>query len=603
MKKTFYRTASFMCLAALMAFASCQKEQNVKTLFTGTIEQATYLGKTSVEIESATEDAIVKWETGDEIAVYDPSTAHTLVATPTGDYTTADFSGIADLGDGPYYAIYPAENAVSATSVTLSSEQTCSNGTHFTAPMYAYSSGSRDLLFKNLCGALQLNLGAMEKTITSIELTTPHNNITGTFAIDYNGGDPEMTCTSNGGHTVTLNCGESGMSCANGLTFYIYLPEGEYSAMTFTINANDDSYAVKSFEDADDPIVIERSVYYPTTFSSLNYIMPAKLVNGSTFNQKIPSNATSVVFEYRSSVSSGQTLSTTDSPTPIYGNMDGSVWTVSTPAARIDANSSCLFMFFNKLNLTQIVFGSGFNTADVTEMSGMFCNCRSLASVDVSMFNTSNISLTGSMFSGCRSLTSLDLSSFTNGTVQSVAGMFSGCTNLETITFSSSFGSTYVEIMRNMFNGCSSLRSIDLSHFNTARVNDMESMFEGCTNLATLTLSSNFTTTNVTNMGSMFSGCGELTSIDLSYCYTPELRQAENMFRGCAKLSNLNIAQLYLGALEDESSMSMMFEGAGSTSRHIDITCTQATKDAIVNSSEALLETPVTWNIVSGSSK
>ena len=634
MKKTFYRTASFMCLAALMAFASCQKDQDVKTLFTGTIEQATYLGKTSVEIESATEDAVVKWEAGDEIAVYDPSTAHTLVATPTGDYTTADFSGIADLSDGPYYAIYPARIATSATSITLSTEQTYSNGTHFTAPMYAYSSGSRDLLFKNLCGALQLNLGDMEKTITSIELTTPHNNITGTFAIDYNGGDPEMTCTANGGHTVTLNCGESGMSCANGLTFYIYLPEGEYSAMTFTINANDDSYAVKSFEDADDPIVIERSVYYPTTFSSLNFILPAKLVNGVTFMQKIPRNATSVVFEYRSSVSSGQTLSTPDSPTPIYGNMVGSVWTVSTPAARIDANSSCIRMFNRKSNLTQIVFGSGFNTANVTDMSAMFIDCSSLTSVDVSMFNTSNISQTSTdgmtnMFNGCSSLTSLDLSSFTNGTVLSVEGMFSGCTNLETITFSSSFASTYVQYMREMFNGCSSLRSIDLSHFNTANVssmygvfkscssltsldlsnfntanvNSMRSMFEGCTNLATLTLSSYFTTTNVTDMGYMFKGCEELTSIDLSHCYTPNLEWTDFMFDGCAKLSNLNISQLYLGNLEEMVGISMMFGGAGSTSGHIDITCTQATKDAIENSSEAFLMTPVTWHIVSGSSK
>ena len=315
-----------MSIVALFSLASCQKEEDGKVLFTGSIEKATVDSKTSIQIDNATNEGMVVWESGDQVAIYDQGVSYTLEAIPTGDYTTADFTGDATPSGGPYYAIYPAGIASGSESITLPAEQTCSNGTHFTAPMYAYSSGSRDLLFKNLCGALQLNLGAMEKTITSIELTTPHNNITGTFAIDYNGGDPEMTCTANGGHTVTLNCGESGMSCANGLTFYIYLPEGEYSAMTFTINADDDSYAVKSFEDADDPIVIERSVYYPTTFSSLNYIMPAKLVNGLTFFQKIPSNATSVVFEYRSSVSSGsQTLSTSDSPTPIYGNMVGSV--------------------------------------------------------------------------------------------------------------------------------------------------------------------------------------------------------------------------------------------------------------------------------------
>ncbi len=101
----------------------------------------------------------------------------------------------------------------------------------------------------------------------------------------------------------------------------------------------------------------------------------------------------------------------------------------------------------------------------------------------------------------------------------------------------------------------------------------------------------------------MFKGCRELTSLDLSQFYTPNLEFSNNMFQGCAKLSNLNISQLYLGNLEELIGISMMFEEAGTTSRHIDITCTQATKEVIENSFEAFLMTPVTWHIVSGSSK
>lgn len=638
MKMKHYRTATFMCLAALMAFASCQKE-DVKVLFTGTIEQATYLGKTSVEIDNASDDAaIVKWEVGDEITVYDQGTAHTLAATPTGDYTTADFSGMATLSGGPYNAVYPADIAASATSIILSAAQGCSHGTHFTAPMYAYSTGSSELKFKNLCGVLQLNLPAMDKTIKSIELTTPNNNITGTFAIDYNDGDPQMSCSANGGHTVTLNCGESGLSCSSGLTFYIYLPAGEYSAMTFTIDADDDSYAVKRFEDADDPIVIDRSVYYPTTFGSLNFIMPAKLVKGQAFRQKIPSSATAVVFEYRSSVSSGETLSLSDSPTPIYGNLVGTVWTVSTPAARIDANILCTNMFNGKSNLTRIDFGSGFNTANVADMSSMFSGCSSLASIDVSMFNTSSITVMSgydgmsSMFENCRSLTSLDLSSFTNGVVLSVNSMFRNCSSLQSITFSPSFGSTSVVKMHTMFSGCSSLQSIDLSHFNTtyvslmndlfkscssltsldlstfntANVTSMSSMFDGCTNLATLTLPSNITTTEVTDMGCMFKGCSQLTSIDLSHCSTPNLEWTNNMFEGCTRLASLDISQLDMSNLEPEpvGSSLMFMETASASSSGISITCTQATKEAIQDGTygDCFLFAPVTWNIVSGSS-
>ncbi|MBQ6068210.1 MAG: BspA family leucine-rich repeat surface protein [Bacteroidales bacterium] len=631
MMKQYYRIATLMCLVALFAFASCQKEEG-RVLFIGTIEQPTVQGKTSVEIEPGTEDAVVKWEPGDEIALYDANgTRYTLEAEPTGNYTTANFLGFETVGEGPYAAIYPAELAVSGSPY----DRTCTlpevqDAASFKAPMHAYSENNY-LHFNILCGAIQLNLPQVNKTITSVELNTPNNIIAGEISWRWSPFLGYLGINVGGeGHTVTLDCGEGGMDCSNGLTLYIYLPEGEYSAMTFTINADDGSCAVKSFVDADDPIVIKRSVYYPTTFNSLNFILPAKLIAGTAFYSKIPSRATSVVFEYRSTVCSGQTLSASDSPTPIYGNLNGTVWTVSTPADRIDAHSTSAMMFNGKSRLTRIDFGSGFNTANVKDMSMMFYGCSSLTSVDLSMFNTSNVSQNGStgmsgMFSNCSSLTSLDLSSFTNGTVMSVEGMFFGCSDLQSITFSPSFASTYEAYMSNMFYGCSSLTSIDLSHFNTANVGSLTGLFRscssltslnlssfntanvvsmdykffGCTDLATLTLSSNFTGQNVTNMRCMFSGCSSLTSIDLSHCYTPYLEWTENMFQGCNMLSSLNIAQLDMGEIEDFGAM-MMFESAGSSSHHINITCTQATKNVIDGATygDCFLFTPVTWTIV-----
>ena len=273
MKKNFYHTATFMSIMALLSLASCQKEEGGKVLFTGSIEKATIDSKTSIQIDNATNEGMVVWESGDQVAIYDKGVSYTLEAIPTGDNTTVDFTGDAKPTGGPYYAIYPASIASGSESITLPAEQNCTDGTHFTAPMYAYSTTSK-LVFKNLCGVLQLNLPAVNKTISSIELTTPNNNICGDFAVDYNGGKPRLNCTANGGNTLTIDCVEQGMDCSNGLTFYIYLPADDYNNMTFDIEATDHSYCRKHFEDAANPITIDRNTYYPTSLSNLSFLPP-----------------------------------------------------------------------------------------------------------------------------------------------------------------------------------------------------------------------------------------------------------------------------------------------------------------------------------------
>ena len=56
-----------------------------------------------------------------------------------------------------------------------------------------------------------------------------------------------------------------------------------------------------------------------------------------------------------------------------------------------------------------------------------------------------------------------------------------------------------------MFSWCSSLTSLNLSNFNTNKVNDMSEMFRNCSSLTYLNLS-NFSTNNVKDMIAMFSG-------------------------------------------------------------------------------------------------
>ena len=61
-------------------------------------------------------------------------------------------------------------------------------------------------------------------------------------------------------------------------------------------------------------------------------------------------------------------------------------------------------------------------------MNGMFSDCESLTSLDLSSFDTSMVTDMRRMFEDCKSLTSLDLSNF--DTAKVTKGMFWGCQSL-----------------------------------------------------------------------------------------------------------------------------------------------------------------------------
>ena len=156
---------------------------------------------------------------------------------------------------------------------------------------------------------------------------------------------------------------------------------------------------------------------------------------------------------------------------------------------------------------------SSFNTEKVTDMRGMFLGCSSLASLDLSSFNTENVTTMQGMFWSCRSLPSLDLTGLNTANVTCMNSMFGYCSSLASLDLTG-FNTEKVTNMRGMFVGCNSLTSLDLTSFNTANVTDMNGMFEYCSSLPSLDLTS-FNTANVIDMSRMFSGCNSLTTI---YC-------------------------------------------------------------------------------------
>ena len=229
-----------------------------------------------------------------------------------------------------------------------------------------------------------------------------------------------------------------------------------------------------------------------------------------------------------------------------------------------------MFQGCNKLTNLNL---SNFNTSNVQRMDAMFYGCSGLTSLDVSNFNTSNVVLMTrtvdtvleyydsylgpipkknelirfGMFAQCSSLTSLDLSSFNTSKVTDMRGLFEGCKNLTSLNVSS-FNTSNVKYMDAMFKGCSSLTSLDLSNFNTSNVVSMGTVHRFFYNSGSAGQYGDY---RYQTNGGMFENCTSLSSLDLSNFYTPNVARTYNMFYNCTHLTYLNLSNFDMSHLED----------------------------------------------------
>ena len=90
-------------------------------------------------------------------------------------------------------------------------------------------------------------------------------------------------------------------------------------------------------------------------------------------------------------------------------------------------------MFFSTDNLTSVGDLSGWNTSQVTNMSDMFSNAKSLTSLDLSTWDTSQVTDMSYMFYNAFSLISLDLSNWDTLKVTDSANMFKHADKLQQI--------------------------------------------------------------------------------------------------------------------------------------------------------------------------
>ena len=622
MKKHYLLAAAITTLLA----TGCQKEQELVTLG-AVISQP---GKTYID------DRYPCWNEGDE--VYVNSAVYPVSAISGSSAQIADV-----VGADAYRAVFPASLVTPGSNiannatilVTLPATQkyqVVDGHQRVDAPMGAYTDGGT-LQFYNLCSIVHVvvnNNTGSNLTLRSLKMETANAKLSGTGTATVNGtSDDGITLTSDASHSVSLRLsGASNVTLAAGAqsAFDIYIPAFATDDVTLTLTTTDGYY----YELTKSNVALRHNTYTTVTLNvdQLTQILAAELVDGPTFNAAIPDNATAVVFEYNSPVSSGTLLSTGDSPVPIYGNLDGTTWRVSTSASMINANPDCSGMFgsgyWDRENehyipaITEIIFGDYFNTTNVTNMSGMFGYCDALTRLDISHFNTENVTDMSGLFSLCSSLTRLDVSNFNTVNVTNMNSMFDGCSGLTSLDVFN-FNTENVTSMGGMFSVCAGLTCLDVSNFNTSNVIDMYGMFNDCTKLESLDLT-NFNTENVIDMGCMFTSCNSLVSLNVSSFNTSNVKYMGQMFAlgqgihgGLAKsdnvgsgmqilnLSNFNTSNvLYMGEMFDgcdnlttldisnfdmsnvnANQKAYMFQDPSITTGHCTIICPLAVENAI----------------------
>ncbi len=585
--KRQYAILTLIVAAMAVMTAGCQKDKESVTLFAEIQESLNCNGKVYIDEHTPC------WQNGDEVFI---NNATYPVSAASG--ALARIENVASANS--YQAIYPASIVAgndknsnsSSLPVILPTKQTyrVANGRQrVEMPMAAHLTSGNTLRFYSLCSIVRVTVSnPLDRALplASIELRAQTANLSGAgtaTVVRQESGHIDMS--NNALDFVFLiftNDCPATVEAQGTSTFDIVVPPFTANDLTLTLYTTDGYMCevgkekVALAQNAVDTVALN--------VTELTEAPHAKLISGPDFNGAIPRNdkTKSVVFEYNSPVTSGTLLSTPDSPVPIYGNLDGTTWRVSTRASQIHANPDCSFMFkcewkfldmpsggrerYIILLLKRIDFGNGFNTDSVTNMRGMFLSCQDLTGLDVSSFNTENVTDMSRMFEGCWSLTNLELSNFNTEKVTDMSGMFWDCekvTELDVSSFNtenvtnmsnmfsaclrltslnlSNFNTSNVTDMHNMFNECYALTSLDPSNFNTSNVTDMNEMFWGCEKLTELNVSS-FNTSNVTNMNSMFCGCNGLTNLDLSNFNTSNVTDMYRMFSECNALTSLNLS-------------------------------------------------------------
>jgi surface protein len=254
--------------------------------------------------------------------------------------------------------------------------------------------------------------------------------------------------------------------------------------------------------------------------------------------------------------------------------LDMSEWNFDT--RRVE-NMRGMFKGIRRCN--HIIIPDTFNTVSVRDMSEMFYGCDSCKSLELpDNFNTSNVIDMSRMFTlynydyelengrtGDRlkpsdvafsALESLDLSMFDTAKVERMDYMFAGLYNLNDLNIDG-FNTFNVRSMDYMFTYCNSLEELNLSGLHLAKVESLIYTFARCDGLTNLNMS-HVSAPWLKYIKEWLFGCINLECIELDGFYTPSLTSMAHLFEDLTKLEYVDVSVLNT---ENVTDMSYMFKG------------------------------------------
>ena len=309
------------------------------------------------------------------------------------------------------------------------------------------------------------------------------------------------------------------------------------------------------------------------------------------------------------------------------------------------------FDLLRQKTIKHIVLNESFKTFTPTTLSQFFAGLTNLETITgLEYLNTANVTNMTALFYNCRKLTSLDLSNFNTAKVTDMEFMFRDCSNLKTIYASENFITAAVTYSNSMFASCNSLsgdidwsdKAVDKTYakidggyfrdkaydnrpwvkyadgtltfrcgykkilgeneyelnsgenrpewfthyfetskvvfeasFVNARPTSCYAWFRNFKNLTQIEGIENLNTENVTSMSSMFDSCSGLISLDVTNFNTANVTDMSYMFYCCYKLKEIYVSDKFV--TDDVISSVYMFMGCNSLSGDIDWTSDKAT--------------------------
>jgi hypothetical protein len=258
--------------ALMMAFVACSEtdiNSEAQPLYT---IRATVDDITRTTLGEAIDGGYkTSWVAGDMIGIYGSGVTNKMFTTSQSG-TSVDFTGTTSLTASDYVAYYPYMSSTQynegVLSLELPTEQLYSGADYLLeyAPMAAYSTDGKNFSFKNLCGLVRLQLFG-SATIEKITFESLDGDlVSGTMAATIS--ESGVTTTmSEGVSTVALTGLSATLSSRRLTSFYIALPEGDYTGIKFVIQ--DSEKNIMTLQASNFTLSVRRSVM--SSISAVTY--------------------------------------------------------------------------------------------------------------------------------------------------------------------------------------------------------------------------------------------------------------------------------------------------------------------------------------------